>query len=722
MFKCYRQIEHSDCGLTCIKMIARHYGMSIPLSYLHSISDLNRLGMSIKDITTCFNSIGMNSSAVRLSKEYILKMPLPAILYWQQRHFVVLYKYCASKKKYYIADPAQGKLAYNERDFLKYWLSDDNKKGVAILAEPTDSFYNFHYPKEKNLTKFLIYLYDFFKIHKRNFLIALLITILIMAADFAIPLLLKRTVDEGIGLRDMNLIITLLLSQFAITFGGLVASNGMDLILTKTGLNIHMDMVNTFLEKLAKFPLSFFDKKVSSDFVQKISDQTRIKDFLLSFPNTSIVTVLTIIVFSVLLFHYSVLIFMIFFVISIFEILWNTMFLNKRKTLDYALFINSAENHNHAYELTNGMADLKVNNAEAARIGKWKDTQATLNKISLKSTLVNIAQGGGHTLLTRIKDLTVTGVGSALVVSGDITFGTLMTLGYITGRLSQPFTTLGSSITSFQEALLSYQRIDDVIHDNTELRGNEKFTEPTISFKNVFFKYAGAGSPFVIKDFSLTVEKGKITALVGESGCGKSTLIKLMLGFYIPQKGELSLSNHNVQSLDNQDWLKHCGVVMQEAKVFSGTIIENISLSMGKPDVEKAESLLTTVGLKTFVDSLPMGIFTKIGVDGIEMSGGQKQRLMIARALYKNPDILFLDEATSSLDANNERSIVSNINLYGKGKTIVIAAHRLSTVQNADKIVFIKNGEIQEIGTHSELIALKGEYWKLVKNQLQLSV
>lgn len=390
--------------------------------------------------------------------------------------------------------------------------------------------------------------------------------------------------------------------------------------------------------------------------------------------------------------------------------------------MDYAIFTNSAENQNHAYELTNGMADLKVNNAEAVRIGKWKKTQASLNKISLKSTWINIAQGGGHTLLTRIKDLTITGIGAALVAYGDITFGTLMTLGYITGRLSQPFATLGSSINSFQEALLSYQRIDDVIHDDTELRGNEKFSEPTISFKNVSFKYAGAGSPYVIKNFSLSVEKGKVTALVGESGCGKSTLIKLMLGFYIPQKGELILSNHNVRSMDNQDWLKHCGVVMQEAKVFSGTIIENISLSEDKPDITKAESILKAVGLKTFVETLPMGIFTKIGVAGIEMSGGQKQRLMIARALYKNPDILFLDEATSSLDANNEKSIVSNINTYGKGKTIVIAAHRLSTVQNADKIVFIKNGEILEIDTHSELIALKGEYWKLVKNQLQLSV
>lgn len=490
------------------------------------------------------------------------------------------------------------------------------------MAEPTEAFYRYKYPKENSLTNFLTYLLGFFKVHKWSFLLALLITILIMVTDFIIPILIKKTIDEGIALKDINLIITLLLSQFAITLGGLVASNGMDLILTKSGLSIHMDMVNTFLERLAKFPLSFFDRKVSSDFVQKISDHSRIKDFLLSFPNTSIIMLLTVIVFSVLLFHYSIIIFLIFFAISLFEILWDTSFLNKRKTLDYAIFTNSAENQNHAYELTNGMADLKVNNAEAVRIGKWKKTQASLNKISLKSTWINIAQGGGHTLLTRIKDLTITGIGAALVAYGDITFGTLMTLGYITGRLSQPFATLGSSINSFQEALLSYQRIDDVIHDDTELRGNEKFSEPTISFKNVSFKYAGAGSPYVIKNFSLSVEKGKVTALVGESGCGKSTLIKLMLGFYIPQKGELILSNHNVRSMDNQDWLKHCGVVMQEAKVFSGTIIENISLSEDKPDITKAESILKAVGLKTFVETLPMGIFTKIGVAGIEMSGG----------------------------------------------------------------------------------------------------
>lgn len=722
MFKCYRQVEHSDCGLTCIRMIARAHGAKIPLRYLHHISDLNRLGMSIKDITSCFAKIGMNSKACQIRKEHIEDMPLPAILYWQQRHFVVLYDYNAKRKKYSIADPAQGKLVYGEEDFTKYWLTEGKDTGLVVLAEPKPEFYTKKYPRDNNIRNFVAYLMQFSKMHRHKFLVALLITFVIMAADFAVPVLLKRTIDEGIGLKDINLIVMLLLVQLAVALGGWVASSGMDLILTKTGLGIHLDMVNRFLERLARFPLSFFDRKVSSDFVQKISDHSRIKNFLLSFPNSVIIMILTATVFSVLLFHYSVLIFTIFITMSVIEIVWTSLFLNKRKTIDYALFTNSAENQNHAYELTNGMADLKVNNAESVRIGKWKETQKRINSVSMKSAWVNLAQSGGQTVLTRLKDLTVTGIGAAMVVYGDLSFGTLMTLGYITGRLSQPFNTLGSSLSSFQDAMLSYQRIDDVIHDDSQFRGTEKFTEPSVRFEDVSFKYAGAGSPFVIKDFSLTVEKGKITALVGESGCGKSTLIKLMLGFYIPQKGKLLLSNCDVRDMDNGDWLKHCGVVMQEAKIFSGTIIENISLSEEKPDLDKALKLLETVGLKSFTDTLPMGVFTKIGVSGIEMSGGQKQRLMIARALYKDPDIIFLDEATSSLDANNERSIVENINALRDGKTIVIAAHRLSTVQNADKIVFIKDGRIAETGTHAELTARRGDYWRLVKNQLQLSV
>ena len=722
MFKCYRQIEHSDCGLTCIRMIANSYGVKIPAKHLQDITDLNRLGMSIRDITDCFSKIGMDSKAVQIRKEHLADMPLPAILFWQQRHFVVLYKQKHRNERYCIADPAQGRISYREEEFLKYWIPEGREKGLAILAEPNEDFLKHRYEKPEGLKHFFRYLRGFLSVHKSKFILAMIITIILMAVDFAIPLMLKSTVDEGIGLKDVNLVMALLLGQLAIAIGGLAASNGLNLILTKTGLEIHLDMVDHFLERLARFPLSFFDRKVSSDFVRKIDDHSRIKDFLLTFPNSILTMGLTVLVFSVLLFHYSGLIFIIFIVMSSLEVLWNTLFLNRRKSIDYAYFINFSENHNHAYELTNGMADLKVNNAESSRIGKWKDTQKEINKITMKSSLTGIAQGGGVNVLSRLKDLTVTGIGAAMVISGDMSIGTLMTLGYITGRLAQPFSSLGESIQSLQDAFISYQRIDDVIHDDTDLRGTEKFSEASISFSNVSFKYPGAGSPYVIKDINLYVEKGKITALVGESGCGKSTLIKLMLGFYIPQKGSLRLSGKDVSDIDGQDWLRHCGVVMQEARIFSGTILENICMSDKYPNEEKAFSLLETVGLSDFVRKLPMGVNTKIGVAGIEMSGGQRQRLMIARALYKDPDLLFLDEATSSLDANNERSIVSNINILGRGKTIVIAAHRLSTVQNADRIVYIKNGQIVETGTHQELLSMKGNYWKLVKNQLQLSV
>ena len=670
---------------------------------------------------SCFEKIEMKAEALQLRLEHMDTMPLPAILFWQQRHFVVLYRYDKRKHKFYIADPAQGKMTYSEKEFRKYWMPNGKDTGLVILAEPTDAFIHKTYPKEHSLRDFFSYIYGFFKLHKVKFLIALLLTLGIMAADFAAPVLLKRTIDDGIGLKNLNLVLLLLLGQLSIAAGGLIASSGMNLILTNVGLRIHLDMVNTFLEKLSSFPLSFFDKKVSSDFVQKINDHSRIKSFLLDFPNSLVIMIITIIVFSCLLFHYSKLIFMVFILMSVLEVGWNALFLNKQKTLDYAYFTNIAENQNHAYELTNGMADLKVNNAEKNRIVKWKETQKAINEVSIKSARLKASRGGGQTIISRIKDLMVTGVGAALVISGDLTLGILISLGYITGRLSLSFSTMGSLMSTLQDALLSYQRIDDVINDNQELRGNKRFSEPSIIMKNISFKYAGASSPFVINNFNLIIEKGKVTALVGESGCGKSTLIKLMLGFYLPQKGELILSGHKVEDIDNQNWLRHCGVVMQEARIFSGSILENVSLSEESPEIGRVLNLLEIVGLKGFIESLPMGVYTNLGVAGIEMSGGQKQRLMIARALYKDPDLLFLDEATSSLDANNEKSIVANISNLSKGKTIVIAAHRLSTVQDADKIVFVKDGTIAEMGTHSELVRLKGYYWKLVKNQLQLS-
>lgn len=722
MFRCYRQTEHSDCGLACIRMIARSYGKRIPMRYLRGASDLNRLGMSIKDVISCCNAVGMDAAAVSVGIDKIRDMPLPAILYWQQRHFVVLYGHDAKRGRFRVADPAQGKLAYNEEDFKRYWIPEGRTAGLAILAEPNDRFSSMEFGGSNDTRDFTGYLLPLFRCHMRGLLAALLITVLIMAADLAAPLLLRMTVDEGIGLRDTGLVLSLLLTQLCIALGGLAASGAMNLIITKTGLGMHLEMANRFLERLARFPLSYFDRKVSSDFVQKISDQSRIRNFLMSVPNSTIIAVLSIAVFASLLLHYSALVFALFISLSLTEIAWNALFLNRRRTIDYAFFTHSSENRNHAYELTNGMADLKVNNAERSRIAKWRETQDAINRASMKSAWLGAIQGGGQSAISRIRDLAVTGAGAVLVINGEMTMGTLMTLGYITGRLSQPFSTLSSSITSLQDAMLSYRRIEDVVSDDSELRGDAGYSEPTIELDGVSFKYPGAASPYVIRDFSLKVGKGDVIALVGESGCGKSTLIKLMLGFYIPQKGRITLSGHDVRDMDNAAWLRHCGAVMQEARIFSGSILENVSMSDEKPDADKAADALRAAGLDGFVRSLPMGMHTRIGVSGIEMSGGQKQRLMIARALYKDPDILFLDEATSSLDANNERAIVESISNLRGTKTVVIAAHRLSTVQNADRIVFIKDGRIAETGKHDELVSNESEYWRLVRNQLQLSV
>ena len=718
-FRCYRQLEHSDCGLTCIRMVARHFGKKIPLRTLRERTDMSRLGMSLKDIVNCCDSLGMDAQGVKIGVEYAERMPLPAILYWRQQHFVVLHEVDSRRRRYHIADPAQGKMVYREEEFAKYWIPENGDRGLAILIDPREEFATTRYEEVNYFQSFFSYIYSFFKSHRKNFIIAAIVTLLVMAFDMLIPLILRKSVDDGIGSGDIGLVAALLLCQLAITLGTVASTCVSQLLMTRTGISVNLDMVNRFLSRLAKFPLSFFDRKVSSDFIQKINDQGRIKDFLLSFPQTMMMTLLNLVVFSAMLLHFSVPVFVLFIGMSALEIGWNLLFLRPKKSIDYAMFTQSSINHNHAMELTYGMADLKVNNAEEAKISKWRKNLEQLNAVSLRSTRLGLLEGGGHTLISRAKELLVTGLGAVMVINGDISMGVLMTLGYITGRLAQPFNSISSTVASLQEAMLSYMRIDDVLNDDDSPRGNARFSEASMSLRNVWFKYAGSASPYVIKDFSLDVMPGSTIAIVGESGCGKSTLLKLLLGFYIPQLGELMLSGRPVKDLDNRDWLSHCGVVMQEARVFSGSIIENVSLSSESPDENRVVRLLETVGLDDFISSLPMGVHTQLGTAGIELSGGQKQRLIIARALYKDPQILIMDEATSSLDAISERRIVEKIREYGSGRTIIIAAHRLSTIMDADKIVYIKDGRVAESGTHDELLAIDGHYRRLVTNQLQ---
>lgn len=722
MFRTYQQLEHSDCGLTCVRMIARHYGKRVSARALRGMCDMSRLGVSVRDVIDCCSKIGLEATGVKIGMDAVDRLPLPAILYWDQMHFVVLYRVGKRSRRYHIADPSMGKAAYSESEFRKGWIPDGRDKGLVILVEPGDGFDSMPPDRSDPLRDFIRYVSRFISAYGAGFATVAVLSILLMAADFSIPLLLRRTVDEGIGLRDIGLVWMLVASQLAVAAGRIVASLSANMIMTRLGLDVNYGMVTDFLSRLVRFPVSFFDRKVSSDFIQKIDDQSRIKDFLITFPANLLTTLISLSVFSVLLWTYSPLIFLTFTSISLLEILWGYLFLSRRRALDYTLFSNQAENRNHAYEITNGMDELKVNNAENVRVEKWRRVQEILNRASMKSAWLGAAESGGRSVLASLKDLGITGMCAVMVIEGDITLGVMMTVGYITGRLSVPFNTISSSVSTVQKALLSYGRIEEVVGDGNDRAGDLQPSAASITMENIWFKYPGTGSPFVIKDVSFDIEEGKTTALVGESGCGKTTLIKLMLGFYMPQKGKLSLGGVPVEDLDNSGWLSHCGVVMQSGKIFTGSILENISLSEEKPDVGKAWEMLELVGLRDFVEKIPMSINTRLGVTGMELSGGQKQRLMIARAMYKNPEVLFLDEATSSLDANNERLIVENLRKFGKGKTIVVAAHRLSTVIDADRIIYIKDGRIEESGTHEELVALRGNYWRLVRNQLQLSV
>lgn len=722
MFRTYQQLENSDCGLTCVRMIARHYGKRVSPRALRGMCDMSRLGVSVRDVIDCCSRIGMDAAGVKIGMEAVGRLPLPAILYWDQRHFVVLYRIGKRGRRYHIADPSVGKVVYNESEFRRSWIPEGHDRGLAILVEPGDSFDTAQPDRSTPFRDFMRYVSRFISAYSARFITVVILSMLLMAADLCIPLLLKRTVDEGIGLRDMGLVWMLVASQLGVASGRIVASLSANMIMTRLGLDVNYGMVTDFLSRLVRFPVSFFDRKVSSDFIQKIDDQSRIKDFLISFPANLLTTLVSLVVFSVLLCAYSPVIFLTFSTISILEICWGYLFLSRRRAIDCTLFASQAENRNHAYEITNGMDELKVNNAEDVRVAKWRRVQQTLNRASMRSARLGTAESGGRSLLATLKDLGITGMCAVMVIEGDISLGIMMTVSYITGRLAVPFNTISSSFSTVQKAMLSYGRIEEVVDDSREPAGNRRPAAPSIHMENIWFKYPGTGSPFVIRDMSLDIGEGRTTALVGESGCGKTTLIKLMLGFYMPQKGSLELGGVPAGELDNSGWLSHCGVVMQSGKIFTGSILENISLSEERPDVGKAWEMLELVGLRDFVEKIPMSINTRLGVTGMELSGGQKQRLMIARAMYKNPDILFLDEATSSLDANNERLIVENLRKFGKGRTIVVAAHRLSTVIDADRIIYIKDGRIEESGTHEELIELRGNYWRLVRNQLQLSV
>ncbi|WP_223654333.1 peptidase domain-containing ABC transporter [Hymenobacter psoromatis] len=728
--KFYPQLESTDCGPSCLRMVLSYYNRTLTLNQIKSFFTITKVGISIHDIFVAAKSFGMDSLVVKISIEQLSEIPLPVILHWKQDHFIVLYGIVKKNDiitKLSIADPAYGKINLSIEDFENNWINND-EKGVALVLIPDGNFFEpiqgLPLADENVLKRVLLFTKKNIKGNSSSLLAATLFFLVAMITNWSLPIFFQKVIDLGIGHKNLSIVIILLLAQFAIILGNAVSDFANSKILLKVGFNIGIKMLKDFLLKVISLPISFFDNRINSDIIQRIDDQERLQSFLTYKLLSFIIAIANFIVFSGMIFYYNKVSFLICLTSSIFSITWMTLFLEKRKMLDYSRFSFASENKNNIYEIISGMSEIKINNAENKKINRWQEVQNNLNSIVLHSLNLNYYQLFGVNVLNRAKDVLIIAICADQVIKGKMTMGVIMTISYLLGQVTRPVEQIVDFIRNLQDATLSFERMYEV-QQREEEKFNLNTSLPTsinngFKIKDVSFKYPGSYNKLVINRINVEIPLNKTTAIVGASGSGKTTMLKLLLGFYYPQSGEILLDDIVFSELDVKYWRKQCGVVLQDGYIFSGTIGENISLSDTNIDEEKLISALNIACLHEFVLNLPMGYHTKIGRTGIELSGGQKQRLLIARAVYKNPTFIFFDEATSSLDANNERQIMINLQSFFKNKTVVVIAHRLSTVRNADQILVLEKGSIVESGTHIELINNESYYYNLIKNQLEL--
>lgn len=720
MFKTYQQLEHFDCGITCIRMIARFYGKRVPLSWLREKCDVSRLGVSIKGIIDCLRAMGFDAALARANLYEAERMPLPAILYWDQCHFVVLHGISRDGQTFHVADPARGDVRITREEFARHWIAD-TKYGLAVVVDATEESDSRTYPQEpSSLLKLAKFIGRYACTFKKAFVVAVALCQLTVAADIFLPILLQHTIDDGIGARSVHLVWMLVFGQLAVAAGQYGANCVSNLLLTRVGLKAGIQLTQSHLERLIRRPMAFFERKVSSDLLQKLTDIDRLRGYLIALPDMLFFTLFSFVVFSAMLLWYSWPVYLFILAFTALSFGWNQLFMRKRRETDYATAAYESENRNLLYELVNGMAEVKAHHAQDVRVSEWKCVQNHLNSTLWKGTLVNLYSQSGSTFFNQLRDVCITGICATLVIRQHLTFGEMMTISYLAGRLTQPVANLITSVNQTQSTMMSYERLAEIM-ENNEATPTEaaSVSLPTLDIRlhDVWFKYPGTTSPYILSGVTIHIPHHKITAIVGESGSGKSTLLKLLLGFYPPTQGRITVGDVNLRDIPQQQWLAQCESVMQDGMLFSCSILRNIAFSAAKPDLERAREAARAACIDAFIDSLPMGYHTLLGTAGLTLSGGQRQRILIARALYSNPPMLLLDEATSSLDANNERTILQRILTSGTGRTIVVAAHRLSTIRQADNIIVMHNGQVAEQGTHADLMALHGLYYELLQKQ-----
>ncbi|MEB8346885.1 peptidase domain-containing ABC transporter [Flavobacteriaceae bacterium KMM 6898] len=724
-FPNYRQPDNKDCGPTTLKIISKYYGKSQNLQKLRELSETHRSGSSLLGLSNAAEKIGFRTIGVKISLLQLDDVELPCILFWSKNHFIVLYK--IQNNHYYVSDPAHGLIKYNKDEFLKTWIGNNAKEsteeGIALLLETTPKFYSDNQYEQVNNINFSYLTRYLFKYKK--FLWQLVIGLLAASIlQLIFPFLTQSIVDVGIKNQDIGFINLILFAQLALFVGRTSIEVIRSWILLHLSTRINISLVSDFFIKLMKLPIAYFDTRMTGDILQRINDHKRIERILTTSSLNLLFSLFSLLIFGVVLAYYNLYIFLIFFVGSSLYFAWIAIFLKKRADLDYKRFSQIGQEQSKVIELINGMQTIKLNNAEKQKRWGWEFLQARLFKISIESLALEQYQNVGSGFINELKNILITVLSAKLVIDGEITLGMMLAISYIVGQLNSPVSQLINFIRELQDAKISLERLAEIHNkEDEESDLEDKITEipDNLDFKikNISFRYIGSDKP-VFENLTLDIPANKITAIVGVSGSGKTTFMKILMKFYDPQSGEIKLGNHNLKNVSQHTWRQRCGVVMQEDYIFNDTIANNIAVGVDYLDKERLAYSVKVANIKDFIEELPLSYNTKIGMEGIGLSTGQKQRLLIARAVYKNPDYLFFDEATSALDANNEKVIMENLNEFFANKTVIVIAHRLSTVKNAHQIVVLDYGKIVEIGSHKELIKSKGNYYNLVKNQLEL--